>query len=337
MATGHVSITQLMNLEDIATKVALNFGQGLTPKTAVHDFLQQNIEERTGIYQRAVNTRNSIIAGGAAVTFGAYLLAPLLAAIPGTLAVLGAFSANFFSVDNKKRLVDAMQQKEKAERMSQQGFIFANELGGVPLVPSYVDAADYVYAVRGSGLLNWEGNLREVWYAVREGNHDVTPTKLSDLHEHVNKPVILEAAVSSSPQAEDTKTLTTYDLRLEVFMFSGTIKGVSEGEVCGITNFRIDDSEGLSVPAAMDYYNEDMRVVPPFELRRANPNFSVGVRPASRNQVLRFLDEAHQNGKKLRFMGKPDPTGTFHVEALGDPATKEMYMLNVYQGKPQAL
>ena len=227
----------------------------------------------------------------------------------------------------------ARSQINRAERLSQEGYVFANELADTQLLPSEVVGMSWIEI----NAAEPGGYLRPMnVYAVKGQPIATRHIKLSDLPRHIGEPVIVSANVSSAPRTEDMKMHGTANLKISgvvgIFPMYGTARGYIDGDVyVEGTPFRIADDHGKSYDATMNYLHTlETEHALPVGLRRYSSEFDAHGQ-SRRNNLVHFLNEAEERGQKLLFLGKVSKDGIFHIEAVARPENKEMYALAVYQ------
>lgn len=318
------SITSLATLEDLAEGSKVNFSDDLQGKSDIIGYLNSRIKERKKNIDRANSAMKAIFAGDVlgSTAFG-YFLDPVLGAMLGICLAPLAAAPYFVTGGDRIEYESLVQQLEKAQKMSENGYVFACHLKKANLIPSAVADVDHIEVGR------------SIFYTVKERQLEATTTKLSELSDYVGKPVIVKGNISSAPHAEDMEFKADVDLRFSGIMlfmpFGGTIEGTIGGKIYSPnTHFIVSDS--IDMPVTVDYLPQGSKqVIPPYVLKHANPDFGPGATLCTRNELVRFLDNAQRKQRKILIMGRADEFGTLHAEAIGNPETHETFILGVYQ------
>ena|SRR3989338_1043565 len=252
----------------------------------------------------------------------------------------GAFGSLFslrfagHTVVSLSSYLHARSQINHAKHLSQEGYVFANELANTQLLPSQVAGMSWIVikAAEPGGYLR-PMNV----YAVKEQPIATRRIKLDDLPRHIGEPVIVSANVSSAPRTEDMKMHGIADLKISgavagILPMYGTARGYVDGDVyVEGTPFRIMGNHGKSYDATMNYLPTlETEHALPVGLRRYSSEFDAQGQ-SHRNNLVHFLNEAKERGQELLFLGKVSKDGIFHIEAVARPENKEMYALAVYQ------
>ncbi|MEK6909526.1 MAG: hypothetical protein AABW61_00440 [Candidatus Aenigmatarchaeota archaeon] len=275
--------------------------------------IQQNIADNITPYIQGISFYTSL--GG-------------LISLVGTLV-----HGNLVTVARGSRYLDATNQINHARELSEEGCIFANELGNKQLLPSQVEKSDFI------GLYTKNPGSIDDYLEVVAVKKQLTPIikiDITELRNYIGQPVIVSANVTSAPRNEDMKLHALAELRIRgfvgIFPMSGTARGYVDGDVyVEETPFRIGIESGYSIGASFNYLHTlETEYGLPVELRRYSQEFDTSG-ASQRNNLVHFLNEAKDSSQRLLFMGKVSPTGNFHVEAIARPENGEMYALAVYQ------
>ena len=231
------------------------------------------------------------------------------------------------------RYLNATSQINHARELSEEGYIFADELRNKQLLPSQVEKSDFIgMYTKSPGIFDHYLQL----VAVKKQATPIQKIDITELPNYIGQPVIISANVTSAPRNEDMKLHALAELRIRgsvgLFPMSGTARGYVDGDVyVEETPFRIGIESGYSIGASFNHLHTlETEHGLPVELRRYSQEFDTSG-ASQRNNLVHFLNEAKDSSQKLLFMGKVSPTGNFHVEAVARPENGEMYALAVYQ------
>lgn len=218
-------------------------------------------------------------------------------------------------------------QKKKAQKLTEEGYVFAHQLEDSIIVPSAVGAVDTLPTSSNSGMFRTPS-----WFAVKEQYVSAPVTPLSEVGNYIGETVIVPVQVTAVGDYSDMKLAGRGE-------FSGAVMGVFPLQMSGTIDgrvftedvtFRIGDSEGNSIPAYLGYLAPHLREQLPLQLRSYSP-ITRNVSAVDKTQLANFLKEAFDKKRQLTLLGKLDQAGNFNMEALADPRTKQAYALAVYQ------
>lgn len=248
------------------------------------------------------------------------------ASIGLTTAIMGVLGYPAFK---NNRAVKS--QKKKAQKLDEEGYVFAHQLKDSILLPSSVGEVDHVLF----RSLGFDENIsRAAWYAVKEQYTSASAIPLSEIGKYVGETVIVPVQVTAVGSYSDMKLSARGE-------FSGTVMGMIPLQMSGTiegrvfteeVSFRIGDSKGNTIPAYLGYLAPHLKEQLPLQLRAYSP-VTKNVSIVDKTQVVNFLNEAQNNKRKLIALGKLDSAGNFNMEALADAGSKQAYALAVYQPK----
>lgn len=218
------------------------------------------------------------------------------------------------------------------ERLNE-GYVFATQLAGHNVIPSAARSVTYVPVNHEApfGGMGMQCNL----YLVKPNPAEATVVEFNELRKHTEKLVVVKARISSTSRAEDMKIGAEINLAFSGGLFGfgpRSASGSIEGRIyADNTAFRIANEKGESLAASFGYLAyPDQRIAPPVAVKRQGVNMGA-VAVHDRNDLVRFLDEAHSTGRELIMLGKLDSSGKFHAEAVANPLSRETFTLAVHQ------